>query len=280
MAAEDAGWTRLCALVASLTPEQVERAGYYPEGWSAKDLLAHIGTWLAEAGVILEQISAGTYRPEEIDVETMNRRFLEAMHDLPLDTVRAQASASRTRMRQAWGALPTHTPEAAFWIDKAGPDHYQDHLPRLGEWVEELRSTSITPHGGEEGESHMITGVRSAGIMVDDQDRAKRFWTETIGFELLQDTPMGEEPGSARWIEVAPADRQCILVLFTPEGQEELVGRFSNVLFNADDIVKTFEDLKDKGVELVDEPRRELWGWWASFKDPDGNTYGLGQTGS
>ena len=78
MAAEDAGWDELHALMDSLTPEQAERPGYYPEGWTAKDLLAHVGSWLAEAGVILERISVGTYRPEEIDVDSMNRQFLEA----------------------------------------------------------------------------------------------------------------------------------------------------------------------------------------------------------
>ena len=43
LAAEDAGWEELHALLDSLSPEQAERSGYYPEGWSAKDVLAHIG---------------------------------------------------------------------------------------------------------------------------------------------------------------------------------------------------------------------------------------------
>ncbi len=122
----------------------------------------------------------------------------------------------------------------------------------------------------------MLTGVRSAGIYVGDQDRAKRFWTETLGFELLQDTPMGEGEGAPRWIEVAPPDRNVILVLFTPEGQENLVGGFSNLIFTCDDIHRTYEELSVKGVEFPDPPRKEFWGWWAMFKDPDGNLYGLG----
>ncbi len=125
----------------------------------------------------------------------------------------------------------------------------------------------------------MITGVRSVGVYVSDQDRAKRFWSETVGFEVLQDAPMGEDEGAARWIEVAPADRSIILVPFTPEGQENLIGNFSNVIFHCDDIHATYEDLAGKGVEFPDAPREEFWGWWATFKDPDGNTYGLGQRG-
>jgi hypothetical protein len=109
---------------------------------SAKDLLAHIGSWLAEAGVFLLRIRVGTYRPEEIDVDSMNRTFLEIMTDVPLQTVRAQASAARARMLLAWGDLPELTPEAAFWIRKAGAEHYAEHLPHLRRWVEQLRSST------------------------------------------------------------------------------------------------------------------------------------------
>jgi hypothetical protein len=141
MAAEDAGWDELHALMNSLSPEKAEQPGYFPEGWSAKDLLAHIGSWLAEAGVVLQQIRVGTYKPEEIDIDSMNQTFLETMKDVPLQTVRAQASAARARMLLAWGELPELTPEAAFWIRKAGAEHYTEHLPRLRKWVERLRSS-------------------------------------------------------------------------------------------------------------------------------------------
>src|SRR5438552_16464099 len=113
MAAEDAGWDELHSLMDRLTAGEAERPGYYAEGWSAKDLLGHIGSWLAEAGVLLERISVGTYRRDEIDVEAMNRRFFEAFRDVPFQTIRAQASAARTRMLQAWRTLPDPTdPEA------------------------------------------------------------------------------------------------------------------------------------------------------------------------
>ena len=140
LAAEDAGWDELHALMDSLTREETEKPGYYPEGWSAKDLLAHIGSWLAEAGVFLLRIRGGTYKLEEIDIDVMNRAFLEMMKDVPLQTVRAQASAARARMLLAWGELPELTPEATFWIRKAGAEHYAEHLPRLREWITQLRS--------------------------------------------------------------------------------------------------------------------------------------------
>lgn len=125
----------------------------------------------------------------------------------------------------------------------------------------------------------MINAVRSVGIYVGDQDRAKRFWTETMGFELIGDTPMGEGGGAERWIEVAPPDRNAILVLFTPPGEQDRIGTFSNVLFTCDDIQATHKELSGRGVTFTEAPSKQFWGWWAVFQDPDGNTYGLGQRG-
>ncbi len=141
LAAEESGWTELRDSVGALTPEEAEKPGYYVEGWSAKDLLAHIGAWLAEGGVMLERIRAGTYRAGEVDVDHMNALSLEAMRDVSLATVKAQAAAARTRMRHAWSELDGPSPDATFWIAKSGPEHYDQHLPRLQEWVEELHAS-------------------------------------------------------------------------------------------------------------------------------------------
>jgi len=138
LAEEDRLWTELHGLVDALPPDLVGEPGYFVEGWSAKDLVAHIGSWLAEAGVVLEQIRSGTYRPEEIDIDAMNETFFDAMHDVAFADVRAQGVAARNRMLRAWRSLPTESPEADRWIRKAGPDHYAEHLPRLEGWVREL----------------------------------------------------------------------------------------------------------------------------------------------
>ena len=135
---EDRLWAELHSLVGSLPLDHVDAPGYFEEGWSAKDLIAHIGSWLAEAGVVLERIRFGTYRREEIDIDAMNRQFFEAMHDVPFGDVRAQAITSRNRMLRAWGALDTASPDAEFWIAKAGPEHYAEHLPRLRDWIGEV----------------------------------------------------------------------------------------------------------------------------------------------
>jgi hypothetical protein len=135
---EERLWGDLHALVDSLPWDKVDEPGYFAEGWSAKDLVAHLASWLAEAGVVLERIRAGTYRSEEIDIDAMNATFYEAMRDVPFRVVRAQGIASRNRMLRAWRSLSEDSDEADRWIAKAGPEHYAEHLPRLKEWVEQL----------------------------------------------------------------------------------------------------------------------------------------------
>jgi hypothetical protein len=138
MAEEERLWTELHVLVDSLPEDMVERPGYFSEGWSVKDLVAHIGSWLAEAGAVLEQIRFGTYEPGEIDVDAMNATFYEDMRDASLHDVRAQGIAARNQMLRAWRSLLEASPQADRWTSKAGSEHYAEHLPRLREWVQEL----------------------------------------------------------------------------------------------------------------------------------------------
>jgi hypothetical protein len=138
IAEEDRLWAELHELVDSLPQDKLTEPGYFAEGWSAKDLVAHIGSWVAEAGVVLERIRSHTYRPEEIDVDAVNETFYESMHDVAFPDVRAQATAARNQMLRAWRSLPEPSPEADRWITKSGPEHYAEHLPRLREWVKEL----------------------------------------------------------------------------------------------------------------------------------------------
>jgi Mycothiol maleylpyruvate isomerase N-terminal domain len=135
---EERLWSELHSLVDSLPLDRVDAPGYFEEGWSAKDLVAHVGSWLAEAGVVLERIRFGTYRREEIDIDATNRQFFDAMRDVPFGDVRAQAITSRNRMLRAWGALDSASADADFWIAKAGPEHYAEHLPRLRDWIGEV----------------------------------------------------------------------------------------------------------------------------------------------
>ena len=136
---ERRGWYEVLSLVAALTPAESLIPGYYRDpDWSVRDVIAHLGTWLAEAQVQLERLQAGTYDGHDIDVDGLNAVFLEAMRDQSWDVARTQAQAGRSLMLQEWYALREPAEEAAWWIRKAGGDHFDEHLPRLREWVSEL----------------------------------------------------------------------------------------------------------------------------------------------
>jgi hypothetical protein len=131
-------WNRLHAIIDRVTPDIAELEGYFEEGWTAKDAIGHLGAWMARGATVLRQIAFGTYREGEIDIDAENARYLDALRDVPLDTVHLQAAAAHGELLRAWSQLPEVTPEAAYWVRKAGPEHYAEHLPRLESWVEEL----------------------------------------------------------------------------------------------------------------------------------------------
>lgn len=87
---------------------------------------------------MLRRIGAGTYQRDEIDIYAENARFLDATRDVPLDTVRLQATAAHADLLRAWTELPEVTPDAEWWVRKAGPELIAEHLPRLGEWISEV----------------------------------------------------------------------------------------------------------------------------------------------
>lgn len=118
----------------------------------------------------------------------------------------------------------------------------------------------------------MIKGIKFASVPVRDQDRALKFYTEALGMNVATDQPFDDKQ---RWIELKFPRADARLVLFTPEGHEDRIGSFSNITFVADDVEKTYEELKGRGVEFVQEPERADWGTAAVFKDIDGNIFVL-----
>ena len=137
--AERIAWYEVAELVRSLTPLECLVPGYYRDpDWSIRDLVAHLGTWLAEAEVQFERMRARTYEGHDVDIDAMNARFLTAMTDQPWEVAWILATSGRTRMVQAWADLAEPSDEAAWWIRKSAVDHYAEHIDRLRAWVDEL----------------------------------------------------------------------------------------------------------------------------------------------
>src|SRR5450432_1159485 len=135
------GWYELAELVRTLTPAECFVPGYYRDpDWTVRDVVAHLGTWLAEAQVQFQRLRAGTYEGHDIDIDGLNVIFAAAMRGQPWDVTWTQANAARSMMVGDWHGLRQPTEEAAWWIRKSGVDHYAEHLPRLHEWAAELVS--------------------------------------------------------------------------------------------------------------------------------------------
>jgi len=149
--AERRGWYEIVGLVRSLFPAECLEPGYYRNpGWTVRDVVAHLGTWLAEAEIQLERINVGTYEGHAVDVDGLNEAFLEAMRDQPWEVAWVQANAGRSRMIEEWFDVVAPSDEAAWWIRKSGGDHYAEHIDRLRDWVAELVSRRQSPEEASE----------------------------------------------------------------------------------------------------------------------------------
>jgi hypothetical protein len=136
---ESGAWYELSGLVRQLTFEERMTPGYYVDpDWSVRDLVGHVGAWLAEAALQLDRIAGGTYEGHDVDIDALNAGFLEDMRDQPWEVAWLTANAGRTRMLQCWVELGQANDEAAWWIAKSGTEHYGEHLVRLRAWVAEL----------------------------------------------------------------------------------------------------------------------------------------------
>jgi lactoylglutathione lyase len=120
----------------------------------------------------------------------------------------------------------------------------------------------------------MIRGVHQVKIEVEDQDRALAFWTKALGFEVAQDAPYGE----GRWLEVRTPDGAVTVVLGQRSGERPKAPRAlptSNVWFYCDDLARTYDELKARGVEFPLPPIEQPFGWWSMFEDTEGNRFAL-----
>ncbi len=118
--------------------------------------------------------------------------------------------------------------------------------------------------------------IKLTSVMVDDQDKALRFYTKTLGFVLSKDIPMGE----ARWLTVvSPEGPEDIELLLEPMGF--LPARtYQKALFDAgipatafvvDDIQNDYERMKKLGVVFRSEPTKMGPVTVAVFEDTCGN---------
>jgi catechol 2,3-dioxygenase-like lactoylglutathione lyase family enzyme len=109
--------------------------------------------------------------------------------------------------------------------------------------------------------------VESVSVPVSDQERAKSFYVDTLGFELLVDSTWRE---GMRWSEVAPERSTTSLMLVSWQAGM-LPGMYRVIVMATDDIRAIHEELLARGIDFELPPTQTPRGTQAMFRDPFGN---------
>jgi catechol 2,3-dioxygenase-like lactoylglutathione lyase family enzyme len=124
----------------------------------------------------------------------------------------------------------------------------------------------------------MTQSIATIALVVADYDEAIAFYRDTLGFNLVADTPLG--PGK-RWVLVAPAGGGARLLLAVADGEaqrarigDQTGGRVGFFL-ETDDFERDFAAYSARGVTFVEPPRHEAYGSVAVFEDLHGNKWDL-----
>ena len=121
-----------------------------------------------------------------------------------------------------------------------------------------------------------ITRIQLFSLPVTDQDRAKAFYVDTLGFELVAYTAMGP---AQRWVQVKPAGGGTSITLVTwfetmPPGSAK------GTVVESDDLDADVAVIRSRGVEISGGIQEAPWGRFVTFDDPDGNGIVLQATAS
>jgi lactoylglutathione lyase len=113
-----------------------------------------------------------------------------------------------------------------------------------------------------------ITGMRTVGVPVTDQDRALAFYVETLHLEKRLDMPVEEFGG--RWIEVAPPGAATTIAL-VPAHDGVPAGVETGIRLTADDAAAVHAELEAHGVDVGDLLRWPGVPAMFALRDQDGN---------
>jgi len=133
----------------------------------------------------------------------------------------------------------------------------------------------------------MIQRLSHVTIFVLDQDAAKDFYLNKLGFELNTDATM---ENGFRWLTVSPKGQPDLEVILmsttnsntdaeTAEMLRTLIrkGVLGSGVLETTDCQKTYEELKARGVEFLSPPTERFYGIEALLKDNSGNWFSMTQ---
>ena len=119
-------------------------------------------------------------------------------------------------------------------------------------------------------------------LIVDEYDPAIEFFTQTLGFDLVEDSPSLTNDGRPkRWVVVRPPGAQTGILLARADGErqsatvgDQVAGRVGFFL-RVDDFDAAYQRMTEAGVTFVREPRTQPYGRVAVFLDIAGNRWDL-----
>jgi catechol 2,3-dioxygenase-like lactoylglutathione lyase family enzyme len=126
----------------------------------------------------------------------------------------------------------------------------------------------------------MITNISLFTLYVTDQDQARAFYTDILGFEPRTDVQLGDD---YRWLTIGhPAQPELEVTLMLPgppldEGVADAIrralanGSMGGFGLRSDDCRKTYDELVAKGVDFIQPPADRPYGVEAVFRDNSGN---------
>ena len=130
----------------------------------------------------------------------------------------------------------------------------------------------------------MITKLSHTTIWVLDQDEALDFYTQKLGFEVNTDATMDD----FRWLTVSPPDQpdhELILLVPGPSMMDEESAEQVKALvakgvlgpgaFETDDCRRTYEELRERGVNFMSGPTERFYGIEATLRDNSGNWFSM-----
>lgn len=113
-------------------------------------------------------------------------------------------------------------------------------------------------------------------IFVSDQEKAKEFYTNILGFEVKHDIDLG----GAKWLTVKEANSQNPVEILLEPNDNKIAKNYQNglfeskipaTMFSVNDLQKTYSDLVNKGVEFITPPKKVNDIYLAIFNDTVGN---------
>lgn len=121
--------------------------------------------------------------------------------------------------------------------------------------------------------------IASVALLVRDYDEAIAYYTQNLGFTLLEDTALGD---SKRWVRVAPpgaSETSLLLAKASTDEQARHIGKHAGgrvgFFLHTDDFRRDHAAMSARGVKFVESPREEAYGTVAVFEDLYGNRWDL-----